>query len=91
MSLELTLREGQQQQWRQTRDNGCQQQHPPAAKAVHRHTQEDAGQSSSQHTQKIAEVEVWRVDMQVTREAVLDSCANEAVGPQGEHFYLNQN
>lgn len=28
--------------------------------------------------------------MQVTCEAVLDSCANEAVGPR-EHFYLNQN
>ncbi len=64
---------------------------PLRAEAVHSHTQEDAGQSSSQHTQKIAEVEVWRVDMQVTREAVLDSCADEAEGPQGGHFYLNQN
>lgn len=77
-SDKLTLCESQQQQRWQTGEDGGQQQDPPATETVHCHTEKDAGQHSGQHAQKITEVEVRRVHVQVTCEAVLDPCANEA-------------
>lgn len=75
-----TLSEGQQQQWRQSGDDGREQKHAAPTKAIDRQADEDAGKSPHDHSDKVAEVEVDRITVKVSGEAVLDSRSNEAGG-----------
>lgn len=47
---------------------------------IYRHTDEDAGQGSSYHSEKVAEVEVGGITVQVSGETVLDACSNKPGG-----------
>lgn len=63
----------------------------------------DAGECSGHHSEKVAEVEVGGITVQVSGETVLDSCSNEAAGEMREfdhhlyeshhfasHFFFNE-
>lgn len=44
---------------------------------IDRQADEDTGEGSGDHSDEIAEVEVGAVTVQVSAEAVLDSCSNK--------------
>ena len=78
--MRLTLSEGQQQQGRQPSDYSGQQENPTTTKAIDGQTDEDAGQRSGDDSEKVAEVEVGGVTVQVSGETVLDACSNKPGG-----------
>lgn len=81
VNKQLTLREGQQQQRRQSSDDGREQKHTAPTKVVDRQADEDARQGAGYHAEEIAKVEVWGITVKVSGETVLDACSNE---PEGE-------
>lgn len=69
---------GQQQEWRQSSDDGREEKHATSAKVIDGQTQEYAGERSSYHPEEVAEVELVGESVQVFGEAVLDACSNES-------------
>lgn len=47
---------------------------------IDRQAEEDAGQCSSYHSEKVAEVEIGGITVQVSGETVLNPCSNEPGG-----------
>lgn len=88
--MQRTLSEGQQQQRRESSDDGREQKHATPSKVIDRQADEDAGQCSGDHSDKVAEVEVGGITVQVSGETVLDARSNEPGGEMREldHTHL---
>lgn len=79
-SCGLTLIEGQQQQRRETRGDGWEEQNAAPAKAASRQINEDAGRGGGAHSRVVVQVKVGGVTVEVCGETVLDGGCREAAG-----------